>query len=249
MATTAQAAAAPTSAPPSNSYRLSVEENEGIDSPIHYTRDPTRLIAYLVPFPYPDLKHEKQGRAVPSRFLIYTPPPPPLVTPNEGEKEDKVHKVQRKWESEIREAKTNPQRVTSWKGAKGRVAKGVDKAISWTKSSNLEFLNRVPNGKPDDELASKHDKHANDGVVEGDETNSTVALKDMVLIYPSTMQGSPEEIRAQFVDNMMRTKSKAEKDAILATGLIPVAFGIDILLTLVWPFGGLGEIDSVWACK
>lgn len=118
--------------------------------------------------------------------------------------------------------------------------------MSWTKSSNIEFLNRVPNGKPHDEVT---DKHADDGVHEGDETNSTVALKEMVLIYPSTMSGSPEEIRKEFVDNVMRTKSKAEKDAILATGLIPVAFGIDILLTLVWPFGGLGEIDSVWACE
>jgi hypothetical protein len=248
----ATAAAVPGQALPtyaSDPHRLSVEEKENIDSPIHYSRDPTRLIAYLVPFPEPDLKHEKQGRVPPRRFLIYTPPPPPLVAPKEGEKKGKFHKVQRKWENEIREAKTNPQKVTSWKGAKGRVAKGVDKAMSWTKSSNLEFLNRVPNGKPNDELAVAHDKHADDGVHEEDQTNSTVALKEMVLIYPSTMSGSPEEIRAQFVDNMMKTKNKAEKDAILATGLIPVAFGIDILLTLVWPFGGLGEIDSVWACK
>jgi hypothetical protein len=42
-------------------------------------------------------------------------------------------------------------------------------------------------------------------------------------------------------------KQKALRDAIISTGLMPVAHGIDILATLVWPFGGLGEIDTVWA--
>lgn len=45
---------------------------------------------------------------------------------------------------------------------------------------------------------------------------------------------------------MLRTKSKAQKDAIIATGMLPVAFAVDILATLVWPFGGLAEIDAVW---
>ena len=45
----------------------------------------------------------------------------------------------------------------------------------------------------------------------------------------------------------MRTKSKAQKDAVLATGLLPVSAAIDILATFVWPFGGLLEVDGVWA--
>ena len=45
----------------------------------------------------------------------------------------------------------------------------------------------------------------------------------------------------------MRTKTKAQKDAVLATGLLPVSAAIDIMATLVWPFGGLLEIDGVWA--
>jgi len=221
--------------------RRSMQEGESISSPVHYTRDPSRLIAYLVPFPKPVFQHiEPQN--VPQRFLMYTPPPPPLIAPAEGEKEAKMHKLQRKWENEVREAKTNPQKVASWKGLKGRATKGIDKAMGWTKSSNLEFLNRVPTGKTDGS-----DKHAEDGVDEGDETHKTVGLEEMVMIYPSDMPGTQEQIRTEFVENMLRTKSKAERDAVISTGLIPVAFGIDILATLIWPFGGLGEIDTVWA--
>ncbi len=45
----------------------------------------------------------------------------------------------------------------------------------------------------------------------------------------------------------MRTRSKAQKDAVIATGLLPVSAAIDILATMVWPFGGLLEVDGVWA--
>ena len=45
----------------------------------------------------------------------------------------------------------------------------------------------------------------------------------------------------------MRTKTKAQRDAVLATGLLPVSAAIDIMATLVWPFGGLLEVDGVWA--
>ncbi|KAF2086990.1 hypothetical protein K490DRAFT_6834, partial [Saccharata proteae CBS 121410] len=153
-------------------------------NPIHYTRDPHKLIAYLVPFPKPTLK-DVPATQIPDRFLIYTPPPPPLAKPAEGEKEAKVHKLQRKWQEEVREAKT-----------------------STAKTAN-----------------------------------------EMLMIYPGNMPNGGDEtaIRAEFINSMMRTKSKAQKDAVIATGLIPVSFAIDLLATLVWPFGGLVEIDSVWA--
>jgi hypothetical protein len=69
----------------------------------------------------------------------------------------------------------------------------------------------------------------------------------MVLIYPSNMSGTWEDLRAEFVNSMLRSKSKAQRDAVIAIGLIPVSFAIDVLATVVWPFGGLLEIDSVWA--
>jgi hypothetical protein len=45
--------------------------------------------------------------------------------------------------------------------------------------------------------------------------------------------------RTEFISTMMRTKTKAQRDSYIATGLLPVAGAIDVLATLVWPFGGL----------
>jgi len=223
--------------PPARSQSL--EDN--IDSPIHYTRDPKKLVAYLVPFPKPSL-HNVPSERIPPRFLIYTPPPPPLKAPTEGEKESRVLKVQRKWQNEVREAKMSDAKTTSWKGVKGKVTKGIDWGMSQTKSSNLEFLTRI--GGYDGE--QKHDKHADDGHVEGEETKKTVAVEEMLLVYPASMPGSSEDIKAEFINTMLRSKSKAQRDTIIATGLLPVGLAIDMLAVLVWPFGGLFEIDAVW---
>ena len=175
---------------------------------------------------------------------MYTPPPPPLVAPREGVKEDRIHKVQRKWQDEVRTAKTSNAKVTSWKGLKGRATKGIDMAMGMTKSSNLEFLNRVPGRSKSPSPGP--DTHVDDGHPEGDDTKKTVGLNEMVLIYPTSVPGTQDELRTEFVNTMVRSKDKAQKDAIIATGLMPVALGVDILATMIWPFGGLAEIDAVW---
>lgn len=223
--------------------RLSSDEQLDVSSPIHYTRNPHKLVAYLVPFPRPKL-HNTTADAVPQRFLIYTPPPPPLGKPASGVKEGKVHKVQRKWQDEIREAKMGNAKTMSWKGVKGKAVKGINWGMSQTKSSNLEFLNRIGVHQ---EAEHPPDEHAEDAAYEGEQTKGTVKLEEIVLVYPAAMPGSNEQIRQEFINSMMRSKSKAERDAIIATGLLPVSAAIDILATLVWPFGGLLEIDAVWA--
>ncbi|KAK5115100.1 hypothetical protein LTR62_001797 [Meristemomyces frigidus] len=226
--------------PPPLRQRLSVDQQQDISSPIHYSRDPHRLVAYLVPFPRPT------GALIgtyPARFLIYTPPPPPLSKPNEGEKENKMHKIQRKWQDEVKEAKTSTAKTMSWKGVKSKATKGISWGMGQTKTSSLEFLNRIGAG----EQAAQTDGHAEDGQNEGEQTKATVKLEEMLLVYPASMPGDSATIREEFVNTMMRSKSKAERDAIIATGLLPVAGAIDILATLVWPFGGLLEVDAVWA--
>lgn len=216
----------------------------------HYTRNPHKLTAYLVSFPTPTLK-SAPATQVPQRFLIYTPPAPPIATPKEGDKEGKVQKMTRKWQDEVREAKTNQAKVASWKGVKGRATKGIDWAMGQTQSSSLAFLNRIPgptvDNKTDTAAKPGHDSHADDGITEGPTTKKTVGLEEMVLVYPASLPGTQEQIREEFVNSMLRTKSKAQKDAIIATGLIPVSLAVDILATLIWPFGGLFEIDTVWA--
>lgn len=210
-------------------------------NPIHYTRDPHKLVAYLVPFPKPFIKGVDSSR-IPDRFLIYTPPPPPLSAPKEGEKEGKLHKVQRKWQEEVRAAKASDAKVASWKGVKSRATKGISYVMSKTTTSNLDFVNRIPGAKADPQ-----DEHAEDGVAEEDTTKKTVGLEEMVLVYPSSYGASPGQVKAEFINTMMRTKSKAQRDAIIATGLLPVSGAIDLMATLIWPFGGLLEVDSVWA--
>lgn len=223
--------------------RRSLEDKQDITSPIHYTRDPHKLVAYLVPFPKPHLA-SVSAEDIPPRFLIYTPPPPPMSKPAEGEKESKVRKVQRKWQEEIREAKTGNAKTMSWKGLKGKATKGINWGMSQTKSADLEFLNRIGGSSTPD---TAHDKHADDGHHEDDQTKATVQLEEMLLVYPSSMTSDSSTIKAEFINTMLRSKSKAERDAVIATGLLPVSAAIDLLATLVWPFGGLLEIDAVWA--
>jgi len=144
----------------------------------------------------------------------------------------------------VRAAKTSDAKTASWKGVKSKATRGISKAMGMTKTSNLEFLNRITgtSGKEDEK-----DHHADDGKHEEDTTHKTVGLESMTLVYPASLNMTQDQLRQEFVDTMMRSKSKAERDAVIATGLLPVSAAIDIMATLIWPFGGLLEIDSVWA--
>ncbi|KAG9031588.1 hypothetical protein FRB95_002517 [Tulasnella sp. JGI-2019a] len=235
--------------PPPRRKHISYDSNDDPSNPVSYIRDPHKLIAYLIPFPKPDLEGYEASE-IPDRFLIYTPPAPPLSKPPEGVKEGKVHKVQRKWQEEVKEAKMSDAKTASWKGIKARVTKGINWAINRTTSADLDFVNRIPT-EPDKKKAAKEkakrDSHASDGVHEDDETHKTVGLEELVLVYPPSLGSDTEAVKREFVESMMRTRTKAKRDAVIATGLLPVTAAIDIMATLVWPFGGLLEIDSVWA--
>ncbi|KAL5418245.1 hypothetical protein PMIN03_001224 [Paraphaeosphaeria minitans] len=111
-------------------------------TPIKHTHEPGSVTAYLIPFPKPWLKGVKP-EDIPSRFLIYTPPLPPLSKPAPGERESQWHKTQRLWQEDVRRATmTNASRVT-WKGMKAKGTSLINKGVSKTRSSTVEFLNRV----------------------------------------------------------------------------------------------------------
>ncbi|OAG44447.1 hypothetical protein AYO21_01443 [Fonsecaea monophora] len=225
--------------PPPQRYKQIFAADDDPSSLVHYIRDPHKLVGYLVPFPRPVLPNV-DPESIPARFAIYTPPPPPLQKPAEGVKEGKLHKVQRKWQEEVRSAKSSTAKTASWKGAKSKATRGIDWAIHKTTTSNLDFLGRV---SPDPQKSHSDDERDH----QDSETHKTVAVEEMVLIYPPTLNLTNQQMREEFVNTMLRTKSKAQRDTIIATGLMPVAYGIDILATFIWPFGGLGEIDTVWA--
>lgn len=173
------------------------------NNPIHYSRDPHKLVGYLVPFPKPIVKGVETA-GIPDRFLIYTPPPPPLSQPKEGEKEDKLHKLQRKWQEEVREAKTSDAKTVSWKGVKGKATKGISYVMSKTTSSNLDFVNRIPGAQSKSPSpGSSSDLHAEDGVHEGHDTHKTVGLEEMILVYPPSYNATPEQVKVEFVNTMV----------------------------------------------
>jgi hypothetical protein len=69
----------------------------------------------------------------------------------------------------------------------------------------------------------------------------------MVLIYPPSLGLTEDELKAEFVNSLLRTKTKAQRDTIIATGLLPVTLAIDWALVFVgWVFGGALEVDAVW---
>lgn len=253
--------------PPPVRTTLAHFADDDVSNPVSYVRDPHVLVAYLVPFPTPHLPAEtlktKTGDtiSIPPRFFIYTPPPPPLVKPAEGEKESTTHKLQRKWQEEVREAKTSDAKVASWKGIKGKATKGINWAIGKTTSAELDFLTRIPNASGGSKKTkgqgggASRSGSSSDATPDSDHesgqisTGKTVGLSEMVLVYPPSLGNDTDKLRQEFVESMLRTKSKAQKDAIIATGLMPVALAVDIAVTLVWPFGGLAEIDGVWAAR
>lgn len=221
--------------------RRTPQPSEADWEPLHYSRDPHKLIAYLVPYPKPALIGVSPD-TIPHRFFVYTPPPPPLSKPSDGQKEPKLHKLQRKWQEEKREANASTAKAVSWKGFKSKATRGIDWAMQRTTSSNLDFINRLDGEKVATET------QANAGISSAESSKpKKVELSEMVLMYPSSLSGSPESVREEFVHSLLRTKSKAQRDAVIATGLLPFAFAIDVLATVIWPFGGLLEIDGVWA--
>ena len=231
--------------------------SESEDDPTSYIRDPHKLVCYLIPFPTPA---EADDETHPVRFLVYTPPPPPMLKPGKGEKDSIKDKVQRRWQQEVREARTNNAKLLSYKGVKGRFVKGHDWAFGKITSADLEFVNRIPTAKiaknkdggknspPPPETAEGED---DDGLivddVEEEETSRTIKLEEMVLVYPPSIGLTEDEIRTEFMGSLMRTKSKAQRDAWISTGLLPLSLCADAVLAHVGGPGGFTQVNGAWS--
>ena len=231
------------------------------DDPNSYIRDPHKLVCYLIPFPTPaeadDDKH-------PTRFLVYTPPPPPMLKPGKGEKDSIKDKVQRRWQQEVREARTNNAKLLSYKGVKGRFVKGHDWAFGKITSADLEFVNRIPTAKVAKNKSGKNsppprDTADDEGVegededalvvdeVEEEETSRTIKLEEMVLVYPPSLGLTEDEIRTEFLGSLMRTKSKAQRDAWISSSLLPLSLCADAVLAHVGGPGGFTQVNGAWS--
>jgi hypothetical protein len=270
-----------------------------------FVRDPHKLIAYVVPFPAPNPPNSTSTSTSPSpplRFVLYTPPSPPLLKPDVAAgdaRERTTAKIQRNWEEEVRAAHESAAPLLSFKGLRARVTRGVHWAVGQTTSADLDFLTRIPRDgeavkghahgetqrkKEEAEEAAMEqedkdtpektpqkmalDDSGCDSDADGDPATAhshadalcrTVKLSSMVLIYPPSMKMTEDELRTEFISSLMRTKSKAQRDAVIATGLLPVTAVLDWALVFVgWVFGkhqqrsalltlgGALEVDAIW---
>ncbi|KAF2017227.1 hypothetical protein BU24DRAFT_146368 [Aaosphaeria arxii CBS 175.79] len=109
---------------------------------LQHTREPGKLTAYLIPFPKPRLKDVQPG-GVPDRFLVFTPLPPPLAKPAPGEKENGWRKTRRQWQEDTRKGLMRNASLATWAGMKAKSSKLLTKSVDLTRSSNVEFLDRV----------------------------------------------------------------------------------------------------------
>ena len=257
-----------------------------------HSREPGKLTAYLIPLPKPRLKGVNAAD-IPTRFVIYTPPPPPLSKPAPGEKESHWHKTQRKWQEDVRKATISNASAVTWKGVKAKATRAIGKGVSMTKTSNLEFLDRVSDGaiasavpssgstppaspsrnsiaSLDAPARNSHDRDVNGLSANGIEppprspartasvTRSIPAftgcprsakppkhLEALRLVYPPSLALSPDAVRAEFTASLLRTRARSQRDAVVASSLLPLAAAVDVSLILT--FGGLMEVSAVWA--
>ncbi|KAF2708233.1 hypothetical protein K504DRAFT_468586 [Pleomassaria siparia CBS 279.74] len=240
---------------------------------LKHTRESGKLTAYLVPLPKPRLRGIRPEE-IPTRFMIYTPPLPPLSKPAAGEKESQVHKTQRSWQEDVRKATVSNASKATWKGMKAKTTILVGKGINLTRSANVEFLDRVSGGEIPSTTEGSESQDAGDdlnspavSVAQTDSASNSMgdcpslrhpspstsldkslrpkALEDLTLIYPASLDISPESIRTEFIDSLLRTREKSRKNAIVASSLIPFAAGVDACL--IATFGGLTQVSSAWA--
>lgn len=186
---------------------------------VGYTRDPEKLIAYLIPLPPPSSKG--QTLDVPQRYMIYTPPAPHLLKPAAGgKKEGKRHKAKRLAQQEVKKAKTYDGKTLSLRGLHYKATRGVDWAVAAIKNADITFLNRVPRKQ----------------------------VSELVLVHPASVLAdhSPAQVHAEVGAQLRRTQRRAARDSVISTLLLPPSLVIDTLAAVIWPFGGLAEIDGVW---
>jgi hypothetical protein len=205
--------------------------------------------------------------------MIYTPPLPPLSKPAPGEKESQWHKTQRTWQEDVRKATVTNASKATWKGMKAKGTILIGKGVNLTRSVNVEFLDRVSGGTitstteaetidlqnasdPNSPASSLRPTTSTSDSISScprrsltstslDKDLKPKSLEDLTLIYPPSLDLTPESIREEFVSSLLRTRSQSRKDAIVASSLIPFAAGVDACLAGL-SLGGLTQVASVW---
>ncbi|KAI6715259.1 hypothetical protein JHW43_002236 [Diplocarpon mali] len=72
-------------------------------------------------------------------------------------------------------------------------------------------------------------------------------VDEIVLVYPNWATQTIPEVHSELIARVDRAKKRASKEAAISTILLPVTLAIDTVAVVIWPFGGLFEVDAVWA--
>lgn len=182
---------------------------------LQYSRNATRVMAYMIPLPQPLRNGVPQD--VPQRYMLYMPPAPDLLKPTEtGTKERKRDKAVRRWQQEVRKAKTFNGKVVSLGGIQSVSIRGAVWVLSVIKPSDVTFLSRVPRK----------------------------SVKSLILIHPEgPATQSTDDMFHNVKGELSRTKSRTKRDFWIGTALLPITFTIDLIIPV---FGGLSEVNMVW---
>lgn len=197
-------------APPQEAQRMS-----GALPDLQYSRNETRVMAYMIPLPQPLRNGVPQD--VPQRYMLYMPPAPDLLKPTDKTaKERKRDKAVRRWQHEVRKAKTYNGRVVSLGGIQSASIRGAVWVLSVIKPSDVTFLSRVPRK----------------------------SVRSLVLVHPEgPATQSTDDMFHSVKGELSRTKSRTRRDFWIGTALLPFTFTIDLIIPV---FGGLSEVNMVW---
>ncbi|KAJ0107053.1 hypothetical protein J7T55_006931 [Diaporthe amygdali] len=212
-----RAAAQVRSSPRQVSFAAAPQEPQmtGALPALQYSRDATRVMAYMIPLPQP-LRHGVP-QDIPQRYMLYMPPAPDLLKPTEkGSKERKRDKVVRRWQQEVKKAKTFNGKVVSLGGIHSASFRGAVWCLNVIKPSDVTFLSRVPRK----------------------------TVQSLVLVHPEDSRTqSTDDMFNNVKGELSRTKSRTKRDFLIGTALLPFTVTIDLVIPV---FGGLSEVNMVW---
>lgn len=210
-------------------------------------RTAEHVVAYMIPLPQP-LGPNGLPLAVPQRYMLYLPPAADLLKPepdpddDDGKggkgsksknKERRRDRMQRRWQQEVRKAKTYSGAVVSLRGLYCASVRGAVYVLALLQRSELTFLSRLPRK----------------------------TLRELSLVYPSSSssldrqrhagdggggEGEAEEDEQRFAEvraEFERNRRVARRDFWIATALLPFATAVDLAIPV---FGGFSEVDLVW---
>lgn len=192
------------------------------------TQTKQRITAFMIPLPQP-LGPNGLPLAIPQRYMLYLPPAADLLkpSPDSDTKERKRDKLNRRWQHEVRKAKTFNGAVVSLTGIYCASVRGAVYVLGLLQRNELTFLSRLPR-KTIGELRFLYDRSSS--CSSSSPPGGEVA-------------GSDERRFAEVTAEFERNRRVAKRDFWIATAVLPVAAAVDLAIPV---FGGFSEVDMVW---